>query len=191
MSDPVERDAMLKFIGNIFGQAKKMDSMVVERSKDLRPIHQNIQNTFETELRSSRPGPVVIQPTPQELAATGLAIPPVPLGYMPGTLPTAQPVFDVVPQMQVAHTEATSYPMIGDDTRTSFVPVMPTYPPVVNPQPAHYQYTPNPSDSNLEVIRLLNTILDKLKIIELQNGQPTPRKPKSTRTVSRRSTKDQ
>ncbi len=197
MSNPDERDAMLKFMGSIFGQAKKIDSDVVERSNNLAPIHHQVQNAFERELRAPRPGPVVIPPTPQELAATGLVPPPVPPGYMPGALPTAQPVFDVVPQAPVVHpsVEGTSYPLTPDSG--FFIPPYQefTTPVVPAPQPqfpvmGHSQYTPHPQDSNLEVLRLLNTILDKLKIIELQNGQTTPRKPKATRTIPRRSPKD-
>lgn len=206
MSSLQERDAMLKFMGNIFGQAKKIDSDVVERSNNLNPIHHHVQHAFERELRAPRPGPVVIPPTPEEIAATGLIPPPVPSGYMPGALPIAQPVPDVVPPVQAAHpsTVGTSYPLMEDrvtphplNEDSGFIftppPTLPSFPyPSETPRAiiGHTQYTPNPQDSNLEILRLLNTILDKLKIIELQNEQTTPRKPKAARTVLRRSTKD-
>jgi hypothetical protein len=178
---------MLKFMGNIFGQAKKIDSDVVERSNDLRPIHLDVQNAFERELRAPRPGPVIIPPTPQEIAATGVVPPPLPPGYMPGTLPTAQPAVEVVPQQQVAQP-----PVQYEEYIPPTIPgvIVTEQPNNVAPRTGYHHFTPHPQDSNIEVLRLLNTILDKLKIIELQNGQTTPRKPKSTRTVPRRSTKD-
>lgn len=186
MNDNGERDAMLKFIGNIFGQAKKIDSEVVESSANLTPISRNVAQVFEQQLRTPPQHHAYIPPTQEEVSLTGI-IPPVqtqPLDHVSSTLPTEQQV----PELVIPELAAPSAPPYQPIAQVDLSPIFQAIETRAPAPSVNYE-----GDFKLEVFRRLDTIYDKLKLIEqqIENGKPPPRKKRTAKPVSGRSPKSQ
>lgn len=66
--DPSEKDTLLQFMGQVYGETKKTDQMVVGQSPQLQPRSQQVKQQFEQVLRTPAQaqlnGPAQGQPTP-------------------------------------------------------------------------------------------------------------------------------
>ena len=66
--NPSEKDTLLQFMGQVYGETKKTDQMVVGQSPQLQPRSQQVKQQFEQVLRTPAQaqlnGPAQGQPTP-------------------------------------------------------------------------------------------------------------------------------
>lgn len=100
---PQDKNAILQFMGQIYGETKRHDQMLVGQAKDLRPTSDTIKNVFEQTLRSPVQGQVqapvsapVPAPVPQVQTSPAPQLIPVPqIAPPPAQLNEDQLEFDL------------------------------------------------------------------------------------------------
>ena len=102
--DPSEKDTLLQFMGQVYGETKKTDQMVVGQSPHLQPRSQQVKQQFEQVLRTPTQaqlnGPAQGQPTPAAPVAQ-VAPPAAPVAPAPITPEQAQQELLQTQQQQI------------------------------------------------------------------------------------------
>jgi len=70
VSQATEQNAIINFMGQVYGESKKIDSQMVESSSTLQPTGHTVERVIREQL--GRPRQTYIPPTPAELGVAGV-----------------------------------------------------------------------------------------------------------------------
>ena len=142
-----ERAAIVNFMGTIFGQARKLDQDMVQRSSTLQPTSHKAEQALRDFLQQSQPA--FIPPAPQEIVSAGGQLPPPPPVY-------EQPIYD--------QPAPTTVPVFDQPVITT-----PVVPPFIPPPPSTL-HTQN-NDSLFEISKKLDILIELVsQLVTLQKN---------------------
>jgi hypothetical protein len=113
-----EQQAVINFMGTIYGQSRKIDESMVHQSSTLKPSSHVVERVIRDSMSRPIPG---IQPTPAELQAAGVGLAPepplsgtigdpTPAGYIGDPIPVVEQQIPVI--QQPVYTESPQAPSV-------------------------------------------------------------------------------